>query len=356
MEDYTDEERFNKYVKTGFNISKWVATGIFGLTALLTSIYAVGPDSNAVVRRFGKYNRTASPGLHLKLPFAFERVNIVPVKNIQKEEFGFRTEKAGVRTEYVDANTRADTLERILRAEKEDSSNPSWQSVKDLFQKEYLMLTGDLNMADVQWIVQYQIKDPVKYLFNLRDKRKTIRDMSEAVTRQIVGDRSVDEVITVGRTEIQLESEKKLQEVLDLYDAGVHIVTVKLQSVDPPEKVRDSFNEVNQAKQEKETMINNAWKDYNQVIPKAHGDAEKMIKDAEAYAIDRINTALGDAARFSRIYNEYKNAKDVTRTRLYLETLGEALQKIDEKWVIEQKGAEGGLLQRLDLGGKNGKE
>lgn len=342
-----------KYIKT---IAGAAIGGILGLTTLFTSIYSVPTDSQAVVRRFGKYVKTTEPGIHLKLPFAVERVDNVPIMSIQKEEFGFRTLKAGVKSDYVDVNTDKSVLERILREAGEEIGS-GWNGVERLFRREYLMLTGDLNMADVQWIVQYKVKDPVTYLFNIRNKQKTIRDISEAATKQIVGDRSIDEVITMGRSEIQLEVEKKLQEVLDSYESGIQIVTVKLQSVDPPKRVQPSFNEVNQAKQEREKMVNEAWEGYNKVIPKARGDAEKMIKDAEAYAIEKVNNAEGDANRFMSIYEEYKNAKDVTRRRLYLEAAKEILHNTEQIWIVDQKDGDNELLlKKLDLGSKDEKE
>lgn len=342
-----------KYIK---NIVGGVIGGFVCLTTLFTTLYSVPTDSQGVVRRFGKYAKTTEPGLRAKLPFAIERVDYVPIMRIQKEEFGFRTLEAGVKSSYVDKNTDRGVLERIL---KEEGENPAegLAGVEKLFRREYLMLTGDLNMADVQWIVQYKVKDPVAYLFNIRDKKKTVRDISEAVTKQVTGDRSIDEVITIGRSEIQLEVEKKLQEVLDSYDSGVQIVTVKLQSVDPPERVQPTFNEVNQAKQEREKMVNEAWEGYNKVIPKARGDAEKMIKDAEAYAIEKVNNAEGDANRFMSIYEEYKNAKDVTRRRLYLEALKEILHNAEQIWVVDQKEGDNELLlKKLDLGSKDEKE
>ena len=330
---------------------------ILVVLGLATGIYTVDPDSEGVVKRFGRYVRTTGPGIHLNLPFSIETVEKVLVRRIQKEEFGFRTIKAGVKSEFVDVE-RIDRIPReiLYNIFRESGGRSERRSLREAVQKlledEYLMLTGDLNVADVEWIVQYKIKDPVDYLFNIKDKRKTIRDISEVAMRLIVGDASIDEVITIGRVEIQNMTKEKLQEILDSYKSGIQIVTVKLRSVNPPRRVRSAFNEVNEAKQDREKKVNEAWKAYNEAVPKARGNAEKMIKQAEAYAIERVNMAQGDAKKFIAIWKEYKLSKDVTRRRLYLETLGELLPKINNKWIIEQKGAEGGILHKLDIGGE----
>ena len=323
---------------------------------LVTSVYTVDPDSEAVVKRFGRYVRTTEPGIHLNIPYGIESAEVVPVKRIQKEEFGFRTLKAGVKSEYIDTErlerVPRQVLYEILRQEEGIGRGGVREAVRKVLENEYLMVTGDLNVADVEWIVQYKIKDPVAYLFNVRNKRKAVRDISEAAMRLVVGDASVDEVITIGRVEIQNLAKDKLQEILDFYKTGIQVVTVKLQSVNPPKVVRPAFNEVNEAKQDREKMVNEAWKAYQEVIPKARGEAEKVVKQAEAYAVERVNKAKGDANRFLSIYKEYKLARDVTRRRLYLETLRELLPKLGEKWIIEQKGAEGGILQMLNIGGE----
>jgi membrane protease subunit HflK len=331
-----------------------LAIVVLGLT---TSVYTVDPDSEAVVKRFGRYVRTTGPGIHLNIPFGIESVGAVPVRRIQKEEFGFRTLKAGVKSEYVDAEklerVPRQVLYEILRQEEGETGRGGVrEAVGRILSNEYLMLTGDLNIADVEWIVQYKIKDPVAYLFNVRNKRKTVRDMSEAAMRLVVGDASIDEVITIGRVDIQNLAEDKLQKILDFYRTGIQIVAVRLQSVNPPEIVRPAFNEVNEAKQDRERMVNEAWKAYQEVIPKARGEAEKMVKEAEGYAVERVNRAEGEAKKFLSVYKEYKLAKDVTRRRLYLETLREVLPKLGNKWIIEQKGAEGGILQMLNIGGE----
>ena len=300
-----------------------LVSGVVVLIAIFSSFYSIGPDEVGVVRRFGKYVRTTNPGLHLKIPFTIEKVNNVKVKYIFKEEFGFRALQPGVVTRY---------------------------SSKEYFD-ESLILTGDLNVLVVEWIVQFKVKDPVKLLFNIRDPRTTIRHISEAVMRQIVGDNSVSEVLTTRRVEINIAVQKKLQEILDSYNSGIHIVTVKLQDVNPPDPVKPSFNEVNEAKQEKEKVINQAWEAYNKAIPTARGKAEKTIKESEGYALQRINKAKGDAAKFIATWQAYKDAKDVTRKRLYLETMNEIIPKAGTKYVIDS--SQKGILPllRLDRGG-----
>ena len=289
------------------------------IVALFGSFYSVGPDEVGVIRRFGKYTRTTNPGLHLKIPFA-EKVNKVKVKYIFKEEFGFRTTKPGVVSQY---------------------------STREYFD-ESLMLTGDLNVLVVEWIVQFKVKDPVKLLFNIRNPRRTIRNISEAVMRQVVGDNTVSEVLTTRRVEVNLDVQDKLQEILDSYNSGIQIVTVKLQDVNPPDEVKPSFNEVNEAKQEKEKVTNQAWEQYNKIIPKARGEAEKTIREAEGYALKRINMAKGDAAKFIATWEAYKEAKDVTKKRIYLEAMNEILPKAGKKFIVDPK--QKGILPILNLG------
>jgi membrane protease subunit HflK len=268
-----------------------IAAAIAVLVIILTGVYSTGPDEVGVIRRFGRYVRTTLPGLHLKLPLNIEKVNNVKVKYIFKEEFGFRTTKAGVVSQF---------------------------SPREYFD-ESLMLTGDLNVLVVEWIVQFKVKDPAKLLFKIRNPRGTVRNISEAVMRQVVGDHTVNEVLTTRRVEINQEVQDNLQKILDSYNSGIQIVTVKLQDVNPPDPVKPSFNEVNEAKQEKEKVINQAWEAYNKVIPKARGEAEKTIREAEGYALKRINAAKGDAAKFIAVWEAYNNAKEVTKKRLYLE-------------------------------------
>ncbi len=295
------------------------------VAALFSSFYSVGPDEVGVIRRFGKYIRTTNPGLHLKIPF-MERVNNVKVKYIFKQEFGFRTTRAGVVSQY---------------------------SPREYFD-ESLMLTGDLNVLVVEWIVQFKVKDPVKLLFNVRNPLRTIQNISEAVMRQVVGDNTVSEVLSTRRVEVNQEMQDKLQEILDSYNSGVQIVTVKLQDVNPPDEVKPSFNEVNEAKQEKEKAINQAWEKYNKIIPKARGEAEKTIREAEGYALNRINMAKGDAAKFIATWEAYKMAKDVTRKRLYLEAMNEILPKAGKKFVVDSK--QKSILPFLNLSQRGGSQ
>lgn len=301
-----------------------IILGILGIIFLSTLLYQVGTEEVGVITRFGKYLSTTQPGLHMKIPYGVDRVDKVPVSVVQKEEFGFRTLSAGVRTEFVKGR------------------NP----------EESLMLTGDLNSAIVEWIVQYRIADPVDYLFKVRSVRSTIRDASETVMRQVVGDRSVDEVIILSRREVAQEAAEMLQNILNSYETGIQIVTLELKDVNPPDPVKPAFNEVNEAKQEKERMVNEAWEAYNKVIPKAAGEAEKTIRQAEGYALNRVNRAKGDANKFTAVWKEYNRSKDVTRRRLYLETLDEVLPRVGRKYIIDSE--QKGLLQLLSLEEKGG--
>jgi len=287
---------------------------------IFTGLYTVDPEEVGVIQRFGKYVNTTEPGLHFKIPFGVDKLTKVKVKHVFKEEFGFRTISSGVKSTY---STRG-------------------------YDHESLMLTGDLNIADVEWIVQYRIKDPVKFLFNIRNIGETIRDLSESLTRQIVGDRSGDEVIVLSRKEIADDVQVELQRTLDEYESGIEIYTVNLQNVNPPEPVKPAFNDVNSAKQEKERILNEAWQNYNQIIPEAKGKAKRTIEEAEGYAVNRVNRATGDADKFIQIYNQYRNAKTVTKKRLYLETMQEILPKIEKVYVVDDDLK--GLLPLLDLG------
>ena len=294
------------------------------LLFFVTGFYTIDPEEVGVIQRFGKYIKTTEPGLHFKIPLGVDVLTKVPVKNVMKEEFGFRTLRAGVNTRY---------------------------SQQD-YSMESLMLTGDLNISDVEWIVQYRIKNPKYYLFNIRNIRETIRDLSESVMREMIGDRSVDEAIVLDRKEIADETMVILQKELNLYDSGIEIVMVKLQNVNPPKKVQPAFNAVNSAKQERERIINQAWQKYNQVIPEARGKAKQVIEEAQGYAIDRVNRATGDATRFINMYSQYKNAKDVTRKRIYIETMQKVLPQIDKIYIVDDKQKNFLPLLNLENGGK----
>ncbi len=272
------------------------------------TFFQVETEEVAVITRFGKYMRSVESGLNVKFPL-IEKAIKVPVERQQKLEFGFRTLSAGVRSEY----TKSGTMD------------------------ESLMLTGDLNLADVEWVVQYRIEDPYNYLFRVRNPETTLRDISEAAMRQIVGDRTVNEVLTVGRTEIASRMEELTQEICREYSLGIKIDQVVLQDVNPPNPVKDAFNAVNEAQQEKETLINQAKSEYNKVIPKARGQAQETIQKAEGYATERVNNALGEVARFNDLYREYVKAPEVTKRRIYLETLEEVIPNLGNKVITDDK-------------------
>lgn len=301
------------------------------LTAAGTMFYQVGPDEVGVVQRFGKYVRTAEPGLRTKLPFGAETVKHVKVTHVFKEEFGFRTVASGVRTVY---------------AGREGNSRSS-RGFSDPFLEESLMLTGDLNVAVVEWIVQYTVKDPVQYAFRVRDVKSTIRNMSEAVMRLVIGDHTINQVLTSGREIIGQEAQVKLQEILDSYEAGIDIRNVILQDVTPPDPVKPSFNFVNEARQEKEKVINQAWEEYNRVIPRAKGQAEQLLRSAEGYALERTNKAKGDAERFKLTLEEYKKAPEVTKRRLYLEMAEKVMPNFGDKLFLDHD--QKGILPLLNL-------
>lgn len=282
---------------------------VLAVVLVVGTYYQVEPDQVAVVLRFGKFVRTAEPGPHFKVPF-IETVEKVPVQRQLKQEFGFRTQQAGVNSEFA--------------------TPPEAEA-------ESVMLTGDLNVATVEWIVQYKVQDPYLYLYKLRDVTGTLRDLSEATMRSVVGDRSVTEVLTIGREEIQIEAKDELQELCDRYEMGVEILQLVLQDVNPPQEVRASFNEVNQAIQERERAINEAWAEYNRVIPEAKGRANQAIQSAEGYKTQRVNRAKGDVARFETLQSEYAKAPEVTRTRLYLETLGESLPRAGKRILVDDQ-------------------
>ena len=280
---------------------------VVALILLSTSVFTIDPEEVGVVTRFGVYNREEPPGLHFRFPFGVERVNKVAVQRQLKEEFGFRTEQAGVRSQFTSRGLG-------------DESN---------------MLTGDLNTAVVQWVVQYRVVDAYSYLFKVRNVTQTFRDISEAVMRSVVGDRTVNEVLTVGRQDIEVAVKAQLQTLADKYETGIRVEQVVLQGVNPPDPVKPSFNEVNQAEQEKERLINEAQSQYNQVIPRAEGEALQAIQQAEGYALNRVNRAQGDASLFDSLYAEYRKAPEVTRKRIYLETMGKILPKAGRKIIID---------------------
>ncbi len=293
------------------------------IVALIGSsiFYTVAVDEVGVVQRFGKHVRVGNPGLNFKFPAGIEKVTKVKVRRVYKEEFGFRS-------------TRTDRGRFSSESENDGVA---------------LMLTGDLNVALVPWIVQYKIRDPYSYLFKVRDVTRLLRDLSEAAMRLVVGDRSLDEVISK-REEIAEEAKKVLQAELNQAETGIKLETIEMKRTNVPVPVQSSFNEVNQATQEKEKLIYQAKEGYNKAIPAAKGEAERTIKAAEGYALDRINRAKGDASRFTSVYEEYVNAKDVTKRRLYLETLKELFPKLGQKYIIDAD--QKNLLPFLNLGKK----
>ena len=308
---------------------------LLGAIMLLTMFYTVEADEVAVVQRFGKYMRQEEPGLRMKLPLGIETKRLVKVKRVDKEEFGFRTEEAGVRTRYS----------------------------KSSFLDESLMLTGDLNVAEVPWIVQYRIVDPVKYLFGNRNPKLALRDVAQIVMRSVVGDYTVTEVLTERRAEIEHQVQLKMQELLNLYETGLRVETVKMQGVTPPsDEVKRAFNEVNEAQQEQARKINEAVQAFNQEVPRERGEAERTIAKAEGYAINRTNTAKGDTARFNALLTEYRKGPEVTRRRLYLETMREILPTVKQVYVFDGEQPSSVLpfldLQRGDMapGAPAGKE
>jgi membrane protease subunit HflK len=294
------------------------ATGIL----LWTSYYTVPSDSVAVVQRFGEYHKDVPAGLHFKLPLGIDRATIVPVKRQLKQEFGFTT--PGAQDPYQGARDGP----RETRRETE-------------------MVTGDLNAALVEWVVQYRISDPVSYLFEVREPSETLRYVSESVMREVVGDRTVDEVITIGRQEIESEALTKMQALSTKYTMGISIDQVQLKNINPPQPVQESFNEVNQAQQQKEKLINEARRDYNKVIPLAEGEKDQRIREADGYRLKRINEAEGDVARFSALLKEYSKAPEVTRRRIYIETLQAVLPGIRQKIIVDDQAS--GVLPLLNL-------
>jgi membrane protease subunit HflK len=299
-----------------------VLLGLVVLAAMVSSYYQVEPDEVALVTRFGKFVRTSAPGPHTKIPFGIERVQKVPVQRQLKHEFGFRTARADIQSTFQQKNEKT--------------------------AGESSMLTGDLNVATVEWIVQYKIADPYKYLFKLRDVEETFRLMAEASMRTVVGDRSVTELLTVGRESIAAKAKELLSNLCKLYDNGIAVQQLVLQDVDPPESVKPSFNAVNQAIQERERAINEAWAEYNQEIPRARGLAEQKIEAAEGYAVDRVNRAKGDAQRFIALEEQYRKSPEVTRTRLYLETMSAVLPNAGKKLIFDEKAK--GILPMFPLG------
>jgi membrane protease subunit HflK len=318
------QDRLKRILPTGSprGVIVLAALVLVGLGAW-TAYYTVPSDSVAVVQRFGKYLEEVPPGLHFKVPLGIDTATIVPVKRQLKQEFGFTTPGA---------------------------TDP-YQSPRD-GKRETEMVTGDLNAALVEWVVQYRISDPVKFLFAVREPSETLRYVSESVMREVVGDRTVDEVITIGRQEIENEALTKMQALSTKYAMGISIDQVQLKNINPPQPVQESFNEVNQAQQEKEKLINEARRDYNKVIPLAEGEKDQRIREADGYRLKRINEAEGDVARFSALLAEYIKAPEVTRRRIYIESLQDVLPGIRSKIIVDEQTRS--ILPLLNLDSRNG--
>ena len=305
----------------------WIAAILFGvllIVALWMSYYTVGPESQGVVRRFGKYLQTVDAGLHFKLPFGIDTVTVLPTRRQLKLEFGFST--PGYPTNPIQAGQEPD--------------------------EEKSMVTGDLNAALVEWVVQYRIEDPRQYLFDVRNPGETLRDLSEAAMREVVGDRTVDELITIGRQDIEIEALARMQELSKRYNLGIRVDQVQLKNVNPPSQVQASFNEVNKAQQDRENAINIANGEYNKVVPKAKGEADQTIRAAEGYRFKRVNETEGDVAAFSAVLQQYIKAPEITRTRLYLETMSEILPQTGQKIIFDESLRQ--LLPVLPLSTKPG--
>jgi len=280
---------------------------LLAIVAIANTAYQIKPEEVGLVLRFGQNVRTTEPGLHFKVPFV-ESVLRVPVQRQLKEEFGFRTTTPGISTRYSEAD----------------------------FREESVMLTGDLNVAVVEWVVQYRVADPYNYTFKVRGLTDTFRSMSQAVMREVVGDRTITEVLTVGRQEIATTSERMLQDMVNQYEMGIVVEQIVLQDVTPPDPVKPSWDEVNQAQQQRDRLINEALAEYNKVVPRAKGEAAQTVLQAEGYALERINSAQGEATRFKAVYDAYRRAPEVTRRRLYLETMQRVLPQLGTKVFMDK--------------------
>ena len=310
-------------LKKKFNSQKSLLPAIIIVILLIfggySSFYEVDTEETGVVLRFGEFAGFADPGLNFKIPFGVERVYLVPTGRVLKEEFGYRTVTPGVRTTFS----------------------------KRGLEEESLTLTGDLNVSDVEWIVQFQVIDPFKYIFRIQDPVGTIRDICEAMVRKAIGNANVTQVLTTARAALAGEIQQNLQATLNQYDIGVRIVTVKFQDVTPPDPVKNAFNEVNEAEQQKESLIFQAREQFNREVPRARGEAKRALQEAQGYAVERINKARGETNRFLALLTEYKKAPTVTRRRIHLETMEEILPRLEETYIMDTD--HGGLLPLLPL-------
>ncbi len=309
---------------------KTITLGI--ITAIIlymgySSYYTVSAESVGVLQRFGHYHQVVNPGLHFKIPFGVDTLIQVPIKRQLKEEFGFGTPGATFVNQVA--------------------SKQQWNL-------ETTIVTGDLNTAQVEWVIQFRIEDAFDFLFKVRDPGEALRDISESVMREVVGDRTVDEVLTVGRQEIENNAQIQMQKVVNLYEMGLRIDQVQLKDVNPPDPVQASFDEVNEAQQERERMINVAHGEYNKAVPRARGKADQNIQVAQGYAIQRVNQAQGDASKFDALLTEYVKAPQVTERRLYLETIAEVLPQVEQKIILDVKA--GNVLPLLNLNRQQGNQ
>tara|TARA_R110002110_G_scaffold167482_1_gene368523 strand:- start:74117 stop:75100 length:984 start_codon:yes stop_codon:yes gene_type:complete len=312
--DNLDVQRLQKYIPVSIII-------ILSILIIFTGFYTVSAESVGVVQRFGNYHKVEAPGLHFKIPLGVDTVREVPIRRQLKEEFGFGSAGASFTSQVSDTS--------------------QWEL-------ETTMVTGDLNTALVEWVIQFRIEDAFDYLFKVREPGDALRDISESVMREVIGDRTVDEVLTIGRQEIELTAQIKMQEVVNLYEMGLQIDQVQLKDVNPPEPVQASFDEVNEAQQERERMINVSRGEYNKAVPLARGTAEQAILSAQGYAIQRINQAEGDAAKFNALFVEFEKAPEVTKRRLYLEVLGEVLPEVESKFILDESATS--VLPLLQIG------
>jgi membrane protease subunit HflK len=339
--------RFAESIKSKGPSPLWILLILVVIWLLTSSLYKVDVEEVGVIQFFGRYVRTTEPGLHLKLPAGIEKLTgryvrttepglhlklpagiekltKVPVRKVLSEEFGLRTVRAGIRTQYAPARQ---------------------------YDKESLMLTGDLNVGIVPWIVQYRILDPYRFLFKVRNVQETLRDLSEAIVRQVVGDRSINEVLN-RRAVIADAAKVALQKALDEAETGIRLANLELKTTNVPDPVQPAFNDVNKATQDKQKMIRAAEEQFNREIPAARGAGRKMVQEALGYQIDRVNRAKGDASRFLALWKEYREAPEVTRRRLYLETMAEVLPKVGHKYILDED--QRGILPLLDLSPKGG--
>lgn len=320
-EDGPNPDDFKRALKQNSFLIKVVVT--IGLIVILgaMSYYTVDAEEVAVVTTFGKYTQTKQPGLHFKIPFV-QQIQKLQAKRQLKQEFGFRTTSSGIQSQY----TRGESTVR-----------------------ESLMLTGDLNVAIIEWIVHYQISDPVQFLFKIRNGEDTLRDLSESTMREVVGDYSVTEVLTSGREEILQKAKIRLANLCKDYETGISVQRVELKDSAPPDPVKPSFNEVNQAEQERDQKQNEALSQYNKEIPKAKGEAGQALEEAHGYAVERVNRAKGDVAKFIALQKEYADSPKVTRSRLYLETMNDVLRDVEKKIIVDEE-AKGVVPMLFPLG------